>query len=257
MNPLDSPLSPAPVYHFRHLPMVKVTWEFDFYRSLSFNPRFYGVTVSELHAGNLRRSEDGRYASLFPGDKVSYWSGDPATARAEARKYNPGLDHIMFHAYDDASSTFPTSDCCEPLVIVDGIVHGFVEILEKLDAGVELSDEDRSLISSIADEKPDCLMYESHVRKDGRNFLFFEKGFAKLSLREVRLRLEHRDEKTGRRRVNRNQIYCAGTCDYAPYPEEYGRCFLPIAKTAMVDEYLSTDEYARRGVRRWHQPYRI
>lgn len=45
---------------------------------------------------------------LFPRDRVSYWSDDPSTAKAEARKYNPRLDLITFHAYDDASS-FPAS----------------------------------------------------------------------------------------------------------------------------------------------------
>lgn len=257
MNPLDTPFSPSPVYCLRDLPMVKVTWEFDFFRCLSFDQKLYGRTVSELHAGNLRRSKDGRYASLFPGDRVSYWSDDRSTAVAEARKYNPGLDIITFWAYDDASSTFPTSDCHEPLVIVDGRESGFAEILDKLDAEEGLSDEEMFLIDRIGAEKPDCLMYESHVRKGKYNFLFFEKGFEKLSLREVRLRLEHRDEKTGRRKVNKNWICCAGTCDYTPYPKAYGRCFLPIARTAMVNEYLKSDEYARRSVHRRHQPYEI
>lgn len=161
--------------------MVKVTEEFDFFRCLSFDPKFYGRTVSELHAGNLRRSESSRYASLLPGDRVSYWSDDPLTATAEARKYNPGLDLITFHAYDDASSTFPTSDCREPLIVVDGRETGFAEIIEKLDAGAEPNAQDRSLIDRIGAEEPDCMMYESHVRKGRCNFLFFEKGFEKLS----------------------------------------------------------------------------
>lgn len=257
MNPLDNAFSLSPVYFLRHLPMVKITWEFDFFRCLSFDPKFYGRTVSELHAGNLRKSEDSRYASLFPEDRVSYWSDEPLTAKAEARKYNLGLDLITFHAYDDASSTFPTSDCREPLIVVDGRETGFAEILEKLDAGSELSAQDRSLIDRIGAEAPDCMMYESHVRKGKCNFLFFEKGFEKLSLREVRLRLERRDKETGKRKVNRNVIECAWGCDYSPIQESYGRCFLPIARTAMVDEYLETDEYARRSVRRWHQPYEI
>lgn len=257
MNPLDTSLSPSPVYYLRHLPMVKITWEFDFFRCLSFNPKFYGVTVSDLHSGNLRRSAGSRYASLFPREKVSYWSDNPLTAAAEVRKYNPGLDLITFHAYDDASSTFPTSDCREPLFIVDGRENGFATILDKLDAGVELSSEDKSLIDRIEAEKPDCMMYESHVKRGKYNFLFFEKGFEKLSLREVRLRLEHRDEQTGRRKVNKNRVCCAGTSDYTPYPKEYGRCFLPIAKTAMNNEYLKTDEYARRSTHRWHQQYII
>lgn len=257
MNPLDAPFPPSPVYRHRDLPMVKVAWEFDFYRCLSFDPTFYGLTVSELHAGNLRESKDSRYASLFPGDRVSYWSDDPSTAVAEVRKYNPGLGLITFHAYDDASSTFPTTDCHEPLVIVDGRESGFVEILDKLDAGIGLSGEDGSLIDRIVAEGPDCLMYESHVKRGKYNFLFFEKGFEKLSLREVGLRLEHRDARTGKRKVNKNSIQCAWGCDYSPIPESYGERFLPIAKKAMDDEYLKSGEYARRSGRRWHQPYEI
>lgn len=131
---------------------------------------------------------------------------------------------ITFHAYDDASSTFPTSDCREPLIIVDGSETGFAEILDKLDAGTEPDAQDRSLIDRIVAEEPDCMMYESHVRKGRCNFLFFEKGFEKLSLREVRLRLEHRDEEAGKRKVNRNVIECAWGCDYSPIQESYGRC---------------------------------
>lgn len=237
--------------------MAKITGEFDFFRRLSFDPKFYGRTVGELHAGNLRRSEDSRYTSLFPGDRVSYWPDDPLTATAEAQKYNPGLALITFHAYDDASSTFPPSDCREPLIVADGRETGFAEILEKLDAGAEPDAQDRSPIDRIVAEEPDCMMCESHVRKRRCNFPFFEKGFEKLSLREVRLRLEHRDEEAGKRKVNRNVIEYAWGCDYSPIQESYGRCFLPIARTAMVDEHLETDEYARRSVRRWHQPHEI
>lgn len=100
-------------------------------------------------------------------------------------------------------------------------------------------------------------MFESHVCKDCWNFLFFEKGFSKLSLREVRLRLEHRDEATGKRRMNRNQICCAGTGDYTLYPKPYGEFFLPIARTSMNEHYLSNEEYHRRSELRWHQPYQI
>ena len=181
MNPLTSSYSLSPVFFNRQLPMVKKSWEFDFYRCLKFNPSFYGKTVSALHAGNLRASADGRYANLFPSEKVSYWAGDRATATAEVRKYGAGLNLITFQAYDDASSTFPTTDCAEPLIVVDGRELGFTQILDKLDAKVELNANDFDLIAKIQDERPDCLMYESHARKGGYNFLFFEKGFAKLS----------------------------------------------------------------------------
>lgn len=84
--------------------MVKAAWEFYFFRRLSFDRKFYGKTVSELHAGNLRKSKGSRYASLFPGYKVSYWSDEPSTAEAEARKNNTGPDLITFHAHDGASN---------------------------------------------------------------------------------------------------------------------------------------------------------
>lgn len=95
------------------------------------------------------------------------------------------------------------------------------------------------------------MMYEPHVKKGKRSFLFFKKGFGKLSLRAVSLRLEHRDEKTGEPEMDDCAIQCAWGCDYSPIPGSYGECFLPIARTAMVDEY------ARRSARRRHQPYEI
>ncbi|WP_322153606.1 hypothetical protein [Paratractidigestivibacter sp.] len=237
--------------------MLKATWEFDFYRCLEFSPAFYGKTVSALHAGNLRTSKDGRYAHLFPGDRVSYWAGDRATAVAEVRKYGAGLDLITFWAYDDASSTFPTTECTEPLIIVDGCNTGFVTILEKLDREEGLSPADRELISKIQAERPDCLIYESHAKAGGYNFLFFEKGFSKLSLREVRLRLERRDEKAQTRKVNRACIRCATTSDYMPNPRAYGKGFQAIARTFTDEDYVNTDEYIERSKQRWHQPYAI
>lgn len=257
MNPLNEPNSLVPVYRHLSFPALTAAYEFDFYRCLSFDPKFYGMTVSDLHAGNLRESKDGRYANLFPRDKVSYWSDSRATATAEVRKHGAGLDLITFHAYDDASSTFPTSGCREPLIVVDGRETGFAEILDKLDGGLGLSSDDESIIRRIDAEKPDCLMFESHAHKGGLNFVFFEKGFEKLSLREAMLRLESKDEATGKRRVNKKRICCAGTSDYSPYPEAYGRFFLPIAGAAMDEGYLATDEYLRRSEFRCHRPHEL
>lgn len=257
MNPLTNGSSLSPIFYIRDLPMVKLTWEFDFYRCLEFKPSFYGNTVSALHAGNLRASQDGRYAHLFSGEKVSYWTGDRATATAEVRKYGAGLNLITFQAYDDASSTFPTTDCTEPLIVVDGRDLGFAQILDKLDAKMELNDGDLALIAKIQDVHPDCLMYESHAKKGGYNFLFFEKGFAKLSLREVLLRLEQKDSVTKKRKVNRARICCASSCDYAPRPEAYGEGFREIARSFMDETYLDTEEYQLRSKLRWHQPYEI
>lgn len=64
------------------------------------------------------------------------------------------------------------------------------------------------------------------------NFLFFEKGFKKLALREVSLRMGELKNN------NTNSIICAGTSDYMPYLKNYGQCFLPIAKIEMNDKYL-------------------
>lgn len=257
MNPLISGSSLSPILYIRDLPMVKVTWEFDFYRCLKFDSNFYGKTVSALHSGNLRASVDGRYANLFSNEKVSYWSGDRATATAEVRKYGAGLNLITFQSYDDASSAFPTTDCAEPLIVVDGCELGFTQVLDKLDAKVELNADDLALIAKIRDKRPDCLMYESHVRKGGYNFLFFERGFSKLSLREVVLRLEHKDAATKKRKVNRARICCASSCDYMPYPKAYGEGFQEIARTFMDESYLDTEEYRLRSSLRWHQPYEI
>lgn len=97
MNPLDNPYSLSPVHTHRDLPMVKFTYEFDFYRCLAFKPHFYGVIVSELHAGNLRRSEDGRYANLWRSELRLPTPKSKASVRAPpaaAKGYQP-LQHTL------------------------------------------------------------------------------------------------------------------------------------------------------------------
>lgn len=93
------------------------------------------------------------------------------------------------------------------------------------------------MIERISGEKPDCLVYHSHAKKNGVNFLFFEKGFAKLSLREVRLRLGDKQEK------NSNCIVGATTSDYSPIVENYGYYFNLLARVKMNDKYLKSAEY--------------
>ena len=78
--------------------------------------------------------------------------------------------------------------------------------------------------------EPDALAYDSHARDGGENFIFFEKGFKKLSLRELRLRFGERSAE------NCARIYCAGTCDYTPYLESYGEYFAPICKVKMNND---------------------
>lgn len=73
------------------------------------------------------------------------------------------------------------------------------------------------------------------------NFLFFEKGFKKLALREVTLRM---GELKGN---NTNSIICAGTSDYIPYLKNYGQYFSPIARIKMNEKYLNSSEYRSRS----------
>lgn len=84
----------VPIYKHKSLPIVE-TGEFDFYRCIPFQDSFYGKTVSELHAGNLRMS-NGRYSKLFPGEKLSYWASDSKTARAEVKKHGANNNLLTF-----------------------------------------------------------------------------------------------------------------------------------------------------------------
>jgi len=229
------------IYKHRELPLY-VTDEFVFYRCISFREDFYGKTLSELHAGNLRSgTPENRYSKLFPNERVSYWADSPQTSRAEVKYHNAGNNFLTFWAYDDASSTFPTRTDREPLIIIDGRNLGFNKILHKIESDQKLTSGEKNLIVQIASQYPDCLVYESLRRKGGLNFLFFEKGFHKLSIREVLLRLSDYKGK------NTNRIVCAGTSDYSPYPENYGMYFRPIAKAIMNLTYLKTEEYRSRS----------
>ena len=64
---------------------------------------------------------------------------------------------------------------------------GINQIIRKRNEGIELTSREQSIIDEIAYEFPDCLAYESEQRKGGINYLFFEQGFKKLSLRQVSL----------------------------------------------------------------------
>ena len=70
--------------------------------------------------------------------------------------------------------------------------------------------------------------------------MFFEKGFRKLSVRQVRLRLgDNRYPLSAR-------IDCATGCDYAPYLEGYGEYFAPKARVEFDERYLHSREYLMR-----------
>ena len=229
----------VPIYKQKSLPIVE-TGEFDFFRCVPFQDSFYGKTVSELHAGNLRMSQ-GRYSNLFPGEKISYWASDRETARAEVKKHGANSNLLTFFAYDDATASFPTlSKERELLVIIDGIHFGFLEILLKIENGKELTKGEKSLVQQIKQENPDCLAYESEIDRTKTNYIFFEKGFKKLAVRELRLRLG------SEQKISKNIIWCAGTCDYTAYLESYGEFFLPKARLGRDSSYTNSEEYKSR-----------
>lgn len=230
----------TPIARHKHLPLLS-TYEFDFYRIIGFNDNLYGKTISELHAGNLRVSRtDNRYSSLFPGQKLSYWADSIETARAEYFHWNNSKNIITFWAYDDGSSFMPTVYPAQDLTIVDGFQLDFNRLLHKIESHEKLSSSEKDLIDTIASYEPDCLAYQSERNPDGVNYLFFEHGFKKLSLKEVRLKLGERKSK------NRNIIGCAESSDYMPVLERYGYKFMPIAKLVYDNEYEKTDEYKLR-----------
>ena len=226
------------IYKYKDLP-VYITDEFDFFRCVEFNNEFYKKTVSTLFNGNLRECI-GRYSQLFPDQKISYWADSPITARAEIKKHGAGNNILTFWAYDDGTSTFPTLQNQEPLVIIDGRKCGAQDLLDKADGGMQLTKAEQDYMVSLLALEPDCLVFDSHAKKGGENFIFFEKGFQKLSLRELKLRFGKRDG------GNHNRIVCADTCDYIPYIESYGQYFMPKAKVAMEQTYLESNEYIVR-----------
>ena len=117
-----------PTYKHKELP-VYITDEFNFFRCVEFNDEFYGKTASALFNGNLRTCS-GRYAKLFPNQKLSYWANSPTTARAEIKKHGAGKNILTFWAYDDRTSTFPILQNEEPLIIIDGRKTGVQELID-------------------------------------------------------------------------------------------------------------------------------
>lgn len=226
------------IYKHINLP-VYITDEFNFYRCVEFNPDFYGKTTSVLFNGNLRTCS-GRYSKLFPNQKLSYWADSPKTARAEIKKHGAGNNILTFWAYDDGTSTFPTLPDQSPLVIIDGRKSGAQELIDKVDREEALSEAEQQYMADLLAQEPDCLVFDSHAKQGGENFIFFEKGFRKLALRELRLRFGKKDG------GNSNRIVCAITCDYTPRLESYGEYFEAKTKIKMDKIYLSSDEYLQR-----------
>ena len=225
------------IWKHQELPIIE-SHDFNFFRCLEFEKNYYGKTVSELHNGNLRVSrKDNRYSNLFPGQKLSYWADSPQTAKAEIKKWGSGNNILTFWAYDDGSSFIPTIYPAENIRIVDGIHFGFDKILKKVGNHEKLTKNEKEIIDRIGYEKPDCLAYHSEARKGGVCFLFFEQGFKKLSLREVKLRL---GDCKGKNTAN---VTCAITSDFSPVLEGYGYYFSPIAKVKYDKKYIMSDEY--------------
>ncbi|MDE6284902.1 MAG: hypothetical protein K2M17_04080 [Bacilli bacterium] len=226
-----------PTYKHATLPVYQ-TKEFDFFRCVQFDDSLYYKTASELHNGNLRVCS-GRYAKLFPNQKLSYWANSSQVARAEVKKHGATNNLFTVWAYDDNSSFIPTVLDREELIIVDGRQAGVQDIIDKVDNEQPISTKEQKVIDEIMALNPDCLVFDSHALKGGENFIFFEKGFKKLSLRQVKLSL-------GGRHSRSNYIFCAGTCDYMPYLESYGDYFMPILKTARNEAYTQSEEYQLR-----------
>lgn len=105
---------------------------------------------------------------------------------------------------------------------------------------MELSDAEQSYIKALMAQDPDCLVYDSHAKRGGENFIFFEKGFKKLALRKLQLRFGKNNG------GNVNRIVCADTCDYLPFIESYGMYFQPKTRVKMDKSYLLSDEYLQR-----------
>lgn len=229
-----------PVERHTGLPLLS-TYEFDFFRVVGFNESFYGKTVSNLHKGNLRLSRtDNRYSCLFPGQKLSYWADSIKTAKAEYFHWNKCKNFLTFWAYDDGSSFTPTFYPAQKLTIIDGFQLEFNKILCKIENNEKLSISEKDMVNAIAIREPDCLAYQSERNPDGVNFLFFEHGFKKLSLKEVSINLNDLKSR------NHNRIVCATSCDYTPILKSYGEMFLPIARIGKDDDYVSSEEYTLR-----------
>lgn len=162
------------------------------------------------------------------------------TARAEVKKHGAGCNLLTFWAYDDASSFEPCLGGEEMLCIVDGRSSGIQKLIMKVDKGSELTSEEKKIIDDILKEPIDAIAYDSEAYPGGENFIFLERGFKKLALREIRLRFGRKDG------GGHNFICCAASSDYTPYPKEYGKFFLPKCKVGYDVNYENSEECIER-----------
>lgn len=227
-----------PTFKHKDLPIF-LTQEFDFFRCVEFKEEFYRVLATDLFKGNLRKCT-GRYSSLFPNQKISYWADSVMTARAEVKKHGAGCNLLTFWAYDDASSFEPCLGGDEMLYIVDGRRSGIQSLIEKIDDGKILTNEEKQMMEDILKEPIDAIAYDSKAYPGGENFIFLEKGFKKLALRELRLRFGRKDG------GSHNFICCVTSGDYAPFPEAYGEYFLPKCRVERDLDYENSSECIER-----------
>ena len=218
---------------------IYLTQEFDFFRCVEFKTDFYNVLATDLFKGNLREST-GRYSVLFPNQKISYWAESVMTARAEVKKHGAGCDLLTFWAYDDASSFEPCLGGDEMLCILDGRRSGVQILIDKVDRGESLSDSEKEPMENLLKEPIDCIAYESKARPGGENFIFLERGFKKLALRQIRLRF---GRKNG---GSQNRICCAFSSDYTPFPKAYGEYFVPKCRVERDLDYENSAECKER-----------
>ncbi len=110
-------------------------------------------------------------------------------------------------------------------------------MIDKIDNGISLTLSEENMMKCILEQKPDCLVYDSRAYKGGENYIFLEKGFKKLAVRQLRLRLGNRSAK------NSQTIVCADTSDYMPLVKNYGCCLEPIARVGVKREFLESEQY--------------
>lgn len=226
-----------PTYKHNKLP-IYITKEFDFFRCVEFKSEFYGRTASKLFHDNLRECK-GRYSCLFPNQKISYWADSVMTARAEVKKHGAGCNLLTFWAYDDASSFIPCLGNDDYLIIVDGRSCGIQTLIEKIDNGEKLTNEESNYMAEIMSESFDAIAYESKAYPGGENFIFLERGYKKLMLRQLRLRF---GKQSG---GSHDYICCADSSDYIPFPKSLGCYFAPKCRIKMDESYLESEEYIR------------
>lgn len=226
-----------PIYKCKGLPLYD-TYQFDFFRCIPFTEELYDIKVLDLHNGNLRRS-NGRYSKLFKNEKVSYWANDKRTAINEMRKHHKCDSYICFHAYDDSSSTFPINNNFEDLIILDGRKSGIDKLINKIECKEVLTNDENVFLKKILEQKPDCLVYDSHAHKGGENYIFFESGFKKLALRSVKLKIV----KNGK--IYNKKVCCSFGSDYSPSIENYFKKFEPIAKAKLDGNYKDSKQYKK------------